>query len=425
MIDRDKLIFAPCDIMLPPFGADERELWKKWAVIACDQHTEDVGYWQRIDESLEGAPSALDLVLPEAYLGTELEAKQKARVDCFQRSLDSGWLKTFKHSLVLVERTLSNGLVRRGIVGKIDLENYDFSADSRSYVRPTEGTVTERVPPRVAIRKKATFELSHVMMFARYGELDIDGFAASKKAELRKLYEFDLAEGGGHIAGWLLSGEVLEEVLRRFERLEAARAPGDVLYAVGDGNHSLAAAASFYRSLKEKYGPVVMSTKARYATVEMVSVDSEAIVFEPIYRVVENVDTEDFLSFLASRFEGGRGDVASVTAVCADGERPISVPVSEGDLTVGVLQDAVDCYLASHPTAVCDYIHGVGALKARATAKNDRVGLLFEGMKKEELFPYVESKGPLPRKTFSMGSADTKRYYLELRRIKAPWEEKK
>lgn len=425
MVDRDKLIFAPCDIMLPPFGAEERELWKKWAVIACDQHTEDVGYWQRIDESLDGAPSALDLVLPEAYLGTELEAKQKARVDCFQKSLDSGWLKTFKHSLVLVERTLSNGLVRRGIVGKIDLENYDCSKDSDSYVRPTEGTVTERVPPRVAIRKKATFELSHVMMFARYGDLDIDGFAASKKAELKKLYEFDLSEGGGHIAGWLLSGEVLEEVLRRFEKLEATRAPGDVLYAVGDGNHSLAAAASLYRSLKEKYGPLVMSTKARYATVEMVSVDSEAIVFEPIYRVVENVDGDDLLSFLTSRFESHSEEIASVTAVTADGEKAITVPISNGDLTVGVLQDALDCYLASHPGAVCDYIHGIGALKTRATAKNDRVGFLFDGMKKEELFSYVESKGPLPRKTFSMGSADTKRYYLELRRIKAPWEEKK
>ena len=365
----------------------------------------------------EGVPSTYDLVLPEAYLGTEKEATQKSRVDCAQKSLNSTWLHRYKHSMVYVERTLSNGKIRRGLVGKIDLEHYDFSKDSQSAVRPTEGTVPERVTPRVVIREKAIIELPHIMVFMNDGGFDITMACDEKKNRMTKLYDFDLIQGGGHITGYHLYGDVLEEILTLIDAFETAKkASGEMAYGVGDGNHSLATAKTVYENTKKRDGGFAMNNKARYAAVEMVSINDEAIEFEPIYRLVDNIDSDDFVSYIKELSEAEGEETYPVTVVTAKGEFQAALPGERGLLTVGVVQSTVDKYMSTHSGAVVDYIHGIEETKTLAKKANS-VGILFSGMEKNELFPYVATKGPLPKKTFSMGSADTKRYYLEARRI--------
>ncbi|MBE6563167.1 MAG: DUF1015 domain-containing protein [Ruminococcaceae bacterium] len=412
MVNRDKLIFAPCDILLPPYGANDAA-WQKWAVIACDQHTSDVGYWDEVEKTVEGTPSTFGLILPEAYLGREKEGDQKARIDRTMKTLDAGWLTRHKHAMIYIERTLATGGVRKGLFGKLDLEHYDYSADTTSAVRPTEGTVAERIPPRVAVREKAVFEAPHVMVFMNDEKDRIIDSLSERKSEMECLYDFDLMLGGGHIAGYLLSEALLEETLERIYALEEwGRESGELIYGMGDGNHSLATAKACYEKLKAA-DSTAAATKARYAAVEMVSVYDETIVFEPIYRVIKGCD----VSALVAAVEAMGGGSAPVKIVTADFERDIMLKVPEGALTVGVLQDLLDGYLKEN-AGECDYIHDEDVLRRLATADGESVGFLFDGMDKAELFPYVANVGPLPRKTFSMGDASSKRYYLEVRRIK-------
>ncbi len=412
MINRDKLIFAPCDILLPPYGPTDED-WASWAVIACDQHTSDTEYWDRVEKTVEGHPTTFGLILPEAYLGSEKEADQKARIDRTMKVLDEGWLARHKHAMVYVERTLAGGGVRRGLVGKLDLEHYDYSADTTSAVRPTEGTVAERIPPRVAVREKAVFEAPHVMVFMNDEKDRIIDSLSGRKSEMECLYDFELMAGGGHIAGYLLSEALLEETLERIYALEEwGRESGELIYGMGDGNHSLATAKACYEKLKAQDCSAA-ATKARYAAVEMVSVYDETIVFEPIYRVIKGCDVDSFVKAFEALGEGS----APVKIVARGFEKDVLLKVPEGELTVGVIQDFIDAYLENEE-GECDYIHDEDVLRRLASADENSVGLLFDGMKKEELFPYVASIGPLPRKTFSMGDASSKRYYLEVRRIK-------
>lgn len=413
MVNRDKLIFAPCDILLPPYEKDD-QMWETWSVIACDQHTSDVSYWSDVEAKVEGVPTTYGIILPEAYLGLEKEAEHKSRIDRNMKILDAGWLTRYKHSMIYIERTLATGGVRKGLFGKIDLEHYDYSADTKSEVRPTEGTVSERIPPRVAVRAKAVFEAPHVMVFVNDEKDRIIDSLSNRKDEMKCLYDFELMLGGGHITGYLLSEELLEETLERIYALECyGRESGTLIYGMGDGNHSLATAKACYEQKKQTEGPAAAATKARYASVEMVSVYDETIVFEPIYRILKDVDVKAFVSALEALGEGS----APVKIVAKGFEKDILLPVAEGDLTVGALQDFIDAYIKENG-GECDYIHDEDVLRDLAVADEKSVGLLFDGMKKEELFPYVSEIGPLPRKTFSMGDASSKRYYLEMRRIK-------
>ena len=415
MVDRSKMIFSPCDVLLPPYAHDSDE-WGSWSVIACDQHTGDVSYWDEVKKAAEGSPSTFNLILPEAYLGSEKEAEHKTVIGRAMKSLDDGWLASYRDALVYVERTLAGGEVRRGLVGKVDLEHYDYSKDTSSAVRPTEGTVAERIPPRMAVRREAVFEAPHVMVFINDESDRIIESLAARKAEMRLLYDFELMLGGGHISGYLLSGEVLEEVLERLYALESyGRENGVLIYGVGDGNHSLATAKACYEEMKEKDG-AASAAKSRYAAVEIVSVFDDSIVFEPIYRIVKGIDTADFADALKAFAVGRDGDGVSVGVVCGDAESTVLLPVGKGELTVGVLQDFIDSYIEENG-GVCDYIHDEDVLRALALEENS-VGLLFDGIGKDELFPYVAASGALPRKTFSMGDASSKRYYLEVRRIK-------
>jgi len=407
-----KTIFSPADFLLPPYEKND-SAWTKWAVIACDQFTSEPSYWETAEAIAENAPSALHLVLPEAYLETEKEAEKKSRIAQEMETVQNGFLKEYKDSLLYLERTLPDGRVRRGIVGRIDLNRYDYAKGSAPAVRATEATVLERIPPRVAIRSAAPLELPHVMLLMN----DTDGFMASVAAGkdgYTCLYDFDLMLDGGHVKGYRISGEALAAVLQKLSAYEAARGEG-LVYAVGDGNHSLAAAKAHYENIKAKEGSAADDHPARYALVELTALEDEALDFEPIYRVVTGCDPDDFIAALSKITAMGTG-AQTVRVLTGSSDKTVTFTAPTHALTVGTLQDFIDGYAESHPGVKCDYIHDEASLLSLA-ARPGSVGFLFDGMAKEELFPYVLNHGTLPRKTFSMGEARSKRYYLEARKI--------
>ena len=257
-------IFSPADILLPEFS-DGRD-WTGYSVIACDQFTSEAAYWEEA-EKLRGDFSTLDFILPEAYLGTDREAAGKARIAENMKTALSK-LRCHEKCMVYLERTLPDGRIRRGIIGKIDLEQYDFTPGSASAVRATEETVTKRIPPRVAVRREATVEFPHVMIFADDTKGGVVRRASDMKDSLPVLYDFDLMLGGGHVCGRLISGETLSEICAAIGEYEAERR-GSVVYAMGDGNHSLASAKAFYEELKTKLGDAAADHPARWALAEI------------------------------------------------------------------------------------------------------------------------------------------------------------
>ena len=414
----ESTVFSPADVLLPDYAPDS-PLWTKWSVIACDQHTSEIEYWREVADLVGGAPSTLDLILPEAYLGTPDEAAQNERIAAAMK--DPGVkLARYENSLVYVERTLPGVGVRRGIVGKLDLEKYDYAAGSKSAIRPTEQTVVDRLPPRVKVRETARYELPHTMVFSNAGGA-ITAFLASRRSETPPLYDFELMKDGGRLRGWLVEGEVLAQTVAMIAEYEANVPEGAMAYAVGDGNHSLAAAKAHYEATKGVAG----RESARYTLCEIVDVTDPAIVFEPIYRRIKTLGEiapffDAFFSALsaeATEIEGEVPDGAqSITTVTADGERTFVFNSPDHALVVGTLQNFLDRFAASHPETLIDYIHGEGAVR-RIGKKPGRIGFLYRGVAKEELFPYVGKNGVLPRKAFSMGDSLSKRYYTEMREI--------
>lgn len=407
----NRTLFSAADVCFPKLPLHRTDEWTKWAVIACDQFTSDVSYWENASQIRKGSASALDLVLPEAYLGTDEERPHKEQIARHMTEMD---FVTYPDSMVWVERKLPDGRVRQGILGKIDLEKYDYSVGSTSAVRATEATVLERIPPRRAIREAAVYELPHVLLLID----DKGGLfrrVAAKKKEFETLYDFELMLGGGSITGSRISGKTLEEILDWIAEYEST-VEGDLIYAVGDGNHSLASAKAFYDKVKAELGESALDHPARYALVELTALQSRALDFEPIYRVVTDCDVNDFLSEL-DQITGEKKRCAQTVRVIAESiDKEISFLKKSHALTVGTLQNFIDEYLARHPGVKCDYIHDEDALFDLAKRPGS-VGFLFGGMKKNELFPYVQKNGTLPRKTFSMGEARSKRYYIEARKI--------
>ena len=357
--------FYPADILLP------QNNFEKWSVVACDQFTSEPGYWEETARITEGAASAYKLILPEAYLSPDNSPRIDAINAEMAKYLDSSLFAEYEDAMIFVERTLPQGKVRYGIVGAVDLKEYDFSVGSKSLIRATEGTVLERIPPRVEIRRDAPLELPHIMLLI--DDIERTVIEPLKNAELKILCA--LKEKAGE---------------------------DPLLFAVGDGNHSLATARTCYLNEPNELN--------RYALVEVVNIHDEALEFEPIYRVLFNVDTSDFIKKLGAEFTEGPKTIKWYTG---DGEGEVYT----SGLTVGSLQPFIDSYLKEHPEVICDYIHGVDSTLNLAKEEG-RVGLIFDGMDKSELFPFVCEKGSLPRKTFSMGEAESKRYYNEARRIK-------
>lgn len=410
--------FLPADILLP------RDVpMEKWAVIACDQFTSDQKYWDRVRANAEGSPSTINLILPEAELGTPKEAEHTALINkTMGEYLKNDVFVCYPHSLVLVERTLENGSVRLGLMGMVDLDAYDYSTGSVSAIRATEKTVVERIPPRQRVRRDAPLELPHILMLADDHDKVLIEPIAAKKDSLKKLYDFELMEGGGHIAGWLVEGEEVKAFEQRLTDYTANVAkkyeglPGvPMVFAVGDGNHSLATAKSCYEELKAQNPGVDLSNHpARFALVELENIHDPAQVFEPIHRVIFNTDPEAMLQELEQSW-------------CAEGGFPVKWYVGEksgtvyldkakSQLAVGALQSFLDKYLKDHDGEI-DYIHDDDVLIDLAKKPN-AIGFLLPAMEKSQLFRGVIADGILPRKTFSMGHAREKRYYLEARKIK-------
>ena len=403
-------VFKKTDILLPRFASDSDE-WETWSVIACDQHTSEPSYWEETKRIVKGVPSTLDLVLPEAYLGGEDEAKQKETIKHAPEKLGDAFLKKYEDSLVYVERTLSSGMIRRGLVGAISLDAYSFEPGVECDVRPTEGTVKERIPPRVAVRRDSVYEASHVMLFCECS--DLFDYLTSKKDMMRVLYDFDLMQGGGHITGRLVGGQILETVEKMISAYENERRESHTMpYGVGDGNHSLASAKAYLEELRKTGADV---GGAEDALVELVPISERAIVFEPIYKTVRGVDPVELLTFVMNRTYTGYGATRAVSALFGDNRDTFHVSLDDGQIVCGVLQAAIDDFISIHG-GVCDYIHGKDNLIA--LAERGAVGFIFDGIEKEELFPYVTKYGVLPRKAFSMGEACEKRYYTELRKLK-------
>lgn len=390
----------PADILLP------KKDFEKFAVIACDQYTSEPEYWQNAAAARHGAPSALDLILPEIYLDGNID-EQIAQINRnMEEYLQSGVFEEYKDSMIYLERTLANGKVRKGLVGLIDLENYDYKKGSRSLIRATEATVLERIPPRVEIRRGAALELPHVMLFTDDPNFDVIEPLSGNTDDFALAYDFDLMCGGGHAKGWFIDERSMNQVSDALYSL-VGDTDDKLLFAVGDGNHSLAAAKECYRLNK--------SEKTRYALVEIVNIHDESIVFEPIYRVLFNADANEVLEYLKAN---APADGATQRFKCIyDGKEETIELGALGELPVGTLQKLLDVYLSENPQVKIDYIHGVDSVR-QICGQKQTVGFIFDGMKKSELFSAVKNDGSLPRKTFSMGTADDKRFYIEARRLK-------
>ena len=401
-------IFSSASVLLPPFTADPVKM-AKWAVIACDQFTSEPEYWEKCEKLTSGEPSALSAIMPEAYLGTPAEEKQLERIESFTKNIDAGTMLGID-GYIYLERTLPNGSLRRGIIGKLDLDAYDYSPASSSPVRATEATVVERIPPRSKIRAFSKIELPHILILTDDGgELYDKCSETAKKKE--PVYDFDLMLGGGHVRGYALEGEdktAVDSFVSHYENEKSG-----VVYAMGDGNHSLAAAKAHWESLKKNGAP--NDHPARYALCELTPLGDDSLVFEPIYRLVKNCDTADFMKALSAETSDD-ADAQTVKVITGGEEKTLKLRPTHA-LTVGTLQNIIDGYVKSHPGVVCDYIHGENSVKKLATEENS-VGFIFDGMDKNSLFPYVNEHGVLPRKTFSMGEAESKRYYIEARLIK-------
>ena len=417
-----KNYFYGADILLPDFGKNDG---KKWAVIACDQHTSEPEYWQAAAELAADSPSTLELILPEVYL-----EETEARVPVINGTMEKyvrDVLLEHKESMILLERTLACGAVRRGLVGCIDLEDYDYKKGADSLIRATEGTVLERIPPRVAVRRGASIELPHVMVLIDDPERTVVEPLAKVAETFAVAYDFDLMLGGGHVKGYFVDAEAQKTIDGALSALITPEAMqkkyggeyAPLLFAVGDGNHSLASAKAAYEEVKAALGEAAKDHPARYALVEIVNLHDDALSFEPIYRVMFGVSPAAVLEALreyAGNLEGAESP-QKVDYVHSGGEGSVVFRRPAQQLTVGTLQTFIDEYIASHEGASVDYIHGEEATKALAR-REGAIGFLFDGMSKDQLFKTVICDGALPRKTFSMGHAEDKRYYLECRKIK-------
>ena len=388
---------------------------RAWACIACDQFTSEIDYWKELESQVKGKRTTFDLTLPEIYLEDNAEDRIKNINLNIKEYLRSGVFKDYGKGFILTVRKTPFVDRRIGLVAAIDLDKYEYTQKSDSLIRATEGTIEERIPPRLKIRKDADVEFPHVMVLFDDEKREITESLYEKRESLKKIYDFELNMGGGSIEGYFFDD--VDFVLNKFEGLlDAERLvkkygkEDNFLFAVGDGNHSLATAKTHWNNVKanlteeeKKYHP------ARYALVELVNIYDEGIYFEPIYRYVFGVDKEKFLSGL-SGVDGGN------MRVYASGKE--SVQKGANDLPEGIR--AVDKYVKEYISAfggAVDYVHGESNLKKLVDDRDDAVGILFDKLDKSDLFKYVSKNGEFPRKTFSMGEGVEKRYYLEGRRI--------
>lgn len=421
------MTFKRADILLPSFSQDSEKM-KKWSVVACDQYTSEPEYWKEADCCVGDSESTLRLTVPEIYLNdadveTRIKNTNAAMADYMEKEI----FTEYKNSYIFVERTLANGAKRLGIVGMVDLEDYDYSVGSKSKIRATEGTVVERIPPRLKVRANALIELPHIMMLIDDEACDIVESNAKKTAEFIKVYDFDMMMDSGHIAGYVMSDAAAEEVDRKLASLDdldsfnkkyGVNEEGPLIYAMGDGNHSLATAKANYENLKKEIGEDAKNSLARYALCELVNLHDKSLEFEAIHRVVFDASGEGFIKALEAKYDVSysEGEGQTFTFVYAGEEKKITVKNPDEYLTVATVQKVIDAYIAEVGGEV-DYIHGEDVVR-KLSEDSKNFGIILETMDKKDLYKSVILDGALPRKTFSMGEACDKRFYTEARKIK-------
>lgn len=422
-----------------------------WAVIACDQYTSEPDYWEQVDQRVGDQPSTLRLIFPEVYLD-QSEAETSARINAINRTMDQyladGTLRPLEPGFVLVDRKTSHAPSRKGLVVALDLEEYDYRPGASTLIRATEGTIVDRLPPRIRVREQASIELPHIMVLIDDPEYTV--IEPLFEQDLPQLYDFELMRNGGHLRGWHVAtpgllGQIADRLARLAdpERFRARYQVDDdkvMLYAMGDGNHSFATAKAIWEKLKADADDpaALMDHPARYALVELVNLHDPGLEFEAIHRVLFDVDAE-VMATAAEQFFAAAGtpcswtwlsNAVAATAVCeaADpaahviplvaGQRygVLTVEAPAFTLVVATLQSFLDDFLQRHSKARIDYIHGDDTV-TRLGSGRQAVGFYLPAISKHDLFRTIVKDGALPRKTFSMGEADEKRFYLEARRI--------
>lgn len=418
-----KVPFGPGNILLP-HDID----MTKWAVVACDQYTSEHSYWNKVESLVGSAPSTLKITLPEIYLEEkDVDERIKKINNTMNEYLQENLFTEYKDSMIYVQRTQKDGKVREGLIGVIDLEEYNYEKGSQSLIRATEKTVIERIPPRKKIRENAPLELPHIMILIDDEEKNIIEKLKDKVTEENILYDFDLMENGGHIKGYKLDDTSIKNVVNKLEKLNDidyfnkkynVKDKGVLLFAMGDGNHSLATAKACYEKLKETLPKEeYINHPARYALVELVNLHSPALEFEPIHRVVFNTDPKHLLEELYKYYDINEVKIGqSFRVVTKDMDKTLYIKNPKSNIAVGSLQIFLDEYLKENKGKI-DYIHGDETTKNMAKEEGN-IGFLFDSMEKNDLFKTVILDGALPRKTFSMGHSYDKRYYLESRKIK-------
>ena len=418
-------------ILLP----DEKTNMKKWAVVACDQFTSDAKYWSDVEKTVGNAPSTLHMILPEIYLKDDDVA---ARIDFAKQTMvdyiEEGILKELSPGFILVERTIS-GKVRRGLMAAVDLDEYDFSKGSKSVIRATEDTLIERIPPRVKIREGAAVELPHVLVLMDDPEDTVIGTLSRAKAELKEVYNFDLMQNGGHIAGYFCANENINN--RVLEAASKLTLHDGMRFCIGDGNHSLATAKTVWENAKKYLSEEELATSPlRYALVEIVNIRDEAMSMMPIHRAITKVSPAHCIQRVCdilnekglgaklmfmrntSRFKQG-DDPYTIYVKTKQTTGKIEITKPSHPLAVGDIEPALEQYLSENPSSSIEYLHGDSQFN-EFSLMYDTVAFYMPNVDKANFFHTVIQCGVLPKKTFSLGEANEKRYYIECRLLKKP-----
>ncbi len=421
------------DVLLPATGVD----LARWAVVACDQFTSDTDYWSRVERYVGNSPSTLRLIFPEAHLADPDPAARIADINAtMNRYVEEGLFRTLEQTMVLVRRQLAGGTVRWGLVVALDLEHYDWRRGSKTLIRATEGTIEDRIPPRRAIRQEAPLELPHIIVLLSDPHHGVIEPLIDRCDALTPLYDADLMEGGGHVTGWAVRDpRDLATVASALTDLHDGLDPANpLLFAMGDGNHSLATAKSLWEDVKGGLSDEEFEGHpARYCLVELENIYDPGLQFEPIHRVLFGTDQEAFERELARhcvRFEFDQSAPDVATRTVSDQSGPAQhfayldqhtagtyrLTGPSGAIPAATVQQVIDA-LVDQGACEVDYIHGAKAA-VELGRKPGNVAVFLPPLAKDDFFASIRASGALPRKTFSMGHAEDKRYYLEARRIR-------
>ncbi len=434
------------EVLLPQKGTD----LLKWSVVACDQYTSEPVYWEQVNRIVGDEPSTLNLVFPEVYLGKGSETERINRIhQNMVQYLKNEVIYSCGAGFIYLERKTSHAPRRKGLIMAVDLERYDYHCDAKSLIRATEGTVLERIPPRVKIREGAPLELPHIMLLIDDPDCRVIEPLALQTGEFERLYDTDLMMNGGHIQGYLIREErILKGIYQGFANLadpvrfrnKYGVADNEVLlFAVGDGNHSLATAKAVWEKMKQQSSTDLHNHPARYAMIEVVNIHDPGLQFEPIHRVLFQVAPEKLFKAMETYYGEGRFSFSryadyqemvsklkmiqnqtenrhGIGFVDHQGYGIFTVVNPKSDLEVGSLQSFLDEWLTQYTETGIDYIHGDEVVR-KLGSQPGNIGFFLPALAKSALFKTVIRDGVLPRKSFSMGEAEEKRFYLECRRI--------